>query len=209
MAKTMLITVGTGRERKDIAGAISLAIQRESPNRVIFLASPLSKEETLPLIEPEVLQNRECFVEENQQTDDVEVLYLSYVTIIQRLIEEGCNAEDIVIDYTSGTKAMSAAIFAAGIATEVGSINYIAGKRDSTGRVIPGHERPMPIKPLALFAENKIKQAQELFNIYQFQAARALLLPLKKNLGDSSINRRISFLRSFGFLVSKKRLLYR
>jgi CRISPR-associated protein (TIGR02710 family) len=89
---------------------------------------------------------------------------------------------------------MSAALFAAGIALEVGSINYIAGKRDSTGRVIPGTERPISINPLILFAENKIKEAQKLFNQYQFQAAKALLEPIKATIKEPAITDRVDFL---------------
>ncbi len=154
MAKAMIITVGTGRNREDIAGAISLSIKRENPDYVLFLTSPLSEQETIPCINKAVLEKGNTRIESFEETDDVEIIYLNYVRIIRGLFADGYKREDIVIDYTSGTKAMSAAIFAAGIALEVGSINYIAGKRDGTGRVIPGQERPIPINPLIIFAEN-------------------------------------------------------
>ncbi len=194
MAKAMIITVGTGRNREDIAGAISLSIRRENPDYVLFLTSPQSEQETIPCIDKAVLEKGNTKIESLEETDDVEIIYLNYVRIIRGLFADGYKREDIVIDYTSGTKAMSAALFAAGIALEVGSINYIAGKRDSTGRVIPGQERPIPINPLIIFAENKIKEAQKLFNRHQFQAAQALLEPIKETIKDPAITGRVDFL---------------
>lgn len=194
MPKAMIITVGTGCYREDIAGAISLSVRRENPEYVLFLTSPLSEQETIPCIDKVVLEKRNTRIESFEETDDVEIIYLNYVRIIRGLFADGYKREDIVIDYTSGTKAMSAALFAAGVALEVGSINYIAGRRDGTGRVIPGTERPIPIKPLVIFAENKIKEAQELFNRYQFQAAQALLEPVKTSIKDPAITGRIDFL---------------
>jgi len=194
MAKAMIITVGTGRNREDIAGAISLSIKRENPEYVLFLTSPLSKQETIPCIDKAVLEKGNTRIESFEETDDVEIIYLNYVRIIRGFFAYGYKREDIVIDYTSGTKAMSAALFAAGIALEVGSINYIAGKRDSTGRVIPGTERPISINPLIIFAENKIKEAKELFNRYQFRAAQALLEPIKETIKDPAITGRVDFL---------------
>jgi CRISPR-associated protein (TIGR02710 family) len=178
----------------NIAGAISLSIKRENPEYVLFLTSPQSKQETIPCIEKTVLENRSVGIESFEETDDVEIIYLNYVMTIRELFADGYKKEDIVIDYTSGTKAMSAALFAAGIALEVGSINYIAGKRDSTGRVIPGTERPISINPLIIFAENIIKEAQKLFNRYQFQAAQALLEPIKKTIKEPAITVRVDFL---------------
>lgn len=194
MAKAMIITVGTGRERTDIAVAISLSVRRENPDYVLFLTSPVSERETFPLIDKATLENRKTSSDSFEEIDDVEEIYLHYLKIIQAVIADGYKREDIVIDYTSGTKSMSAALFAAGIALEVGSINYIAGKRDSTGRVIPGTERPIPIKPLFIFAENKIKEAKELFNRYQFQAAQVLLAPLKKSIQDPTISDSVDLL---------------
>lgn len=56
MPKAMIITVGTGRNREDIAGAISLSVRRENPEYVLFLTSPQSKQETIPCIDKAVLE---------------------------------------------------------------------------------------------------------------------------------------------------------
>lgn len=50
MPKAMLITVGTGRDRQDIAGAIRFSIRQQNPDFVRFLVSVVSEEQTLPLI---------------------------------------------------------------------------------------------------------------------------------------------------------------
>lgn len=191
MAKVMIITVGTGRNREDIAGAIKLSIQRENPDHIYFLTSPQSERETMPYVDNPFLKNRKIAIQTLDETNDVEEIYLKYLELIRTIIADGNSRENIVIDYTSGTKSMSAALFAAGVSLEVGSINYIAGKRDSSGRVIPGKERPIPIKPVTIFAENKINEARTLFNRYQFQSALTLLRPLTETLKENSIADRV------------------
>lgn len=99
MPKAMIISVGTGRSGDDIAGAISLSIRREHPDYILFLASPLSKSQTLPLIDKVALENREIKIDVWAGTDDVEEIYLHYVQLIREVIEDGYNNEDIVVDY--------------------------------------------------------------------------------------------------------------
>lgn len=194
MSKAMIITVGTGREGSDIAGAISLAIRREHPDYILFFTSPVSDEKTFPLIDKDVLKDRETEKDVFAETDDVEEIYRHYICKIREVIAKGYQNHQIVVDYTSGTKSMSAALFTAGIALEVGSVNYTAGKRDSGGRVIPGMERPTAIKPLAIFAENRIKEAQAFFNCYQFQAAAILLSRLQGSIQEPSIVKQFDFM---------------
>lgn len=178
MPKAMILTVGTGRNRKDIAGAISLSISRENPDKVIFLTTEKSSKETIPEIDPDVLNSRvyedKPFAEEN----DVEEIYLHYLSILKSTLDTGYTTKEIVIDYTSGTKSMTAALFAAGLSLEIESISYIAGKRDEGGRVIPGTERPISIRPVSILAQSKMDTARKLFNLYQFESAKAILRPL-------------------------------
>ena len=48
--KTMFITVGTGKDRKDIASAIIKSIDSQNPDKVIFFVSEKTAEETVPEI---------------------------------------------------------------------------------------------------------------------------------------------------------------
>ncbi|HOF14641.1 MAG TPA: hypothetical protein PLN01_09985, partial [Spirochaetota bacterium] len=50
MKKVMFITVGTGRERTDIAQAIVESIRIQSPDFVVFYCTHKSSNETMPEI---------------------------------------------------------------------------------------------------------------------------------------------------------------
>ncbi|HOP55144.1 MAG TPA: TM1812 family CRISPR-associated protein, partial [bacterium] len=132
MKRYMLITVGTGRYREDIAKAILISINDKNPDRVIFFCTDKSKEETIPFIEKDY-KNFEVVILKDE--NDLEAIKQKCDEVIEKLKREDAY---IVVDYTSGTKAMSAGIILSAIENEVNYISYIAGSRDESGRVIPG-----------------------------------------------------------------------
>jgi len=168
--RTLIMTVGTGRDRFDISEALVFSIDRNRPDRVVFLCSGKTAEQTLPIlksfIEPKKIAF-EHFVVANE--DDVQYLYGQYLEILRKFDPP----QEIIVDFTSGTKAMSAAIFAAGIALQVGQVSYITGPRDETGRVIKSTHVEV-IRPIQVYAEQEMMRAMNLFNHYEFAAARQL-----------------------------------
>ncbi|MEM3134709.1 MAG: hypothetical protein QW502_03150, partial [Candidatus Bathyarchaeia archaeon] len=92
----------------------------------------------------------------------------------------------VTVDYTSGTKAMTAAL--AILATIFGAdeLSYITGKREA-GIVQPGTEQIIPIRPYFIIAEQKIKEATQFFNRNQFHATITILQQIKKTTKDPDI----------------------
>ncbi len=196
MPKAMIITVGTGRNREDIAGGITFSIKRENPNRIFFLVTPQSKSETLPIIiKKSGLTKRKYKIFEHEEADDIQKLYLSYEVFFRKVLENGFSPNDIVIDYTSGTKAMSAALFAVGIAREVGGVTYISGERDKGGRVIPGTEKQVSPNLTMLRLGIKLRKLPELFNNYQFEACLSLLSDFESMIADPILMEKIDFFK--------------
>lgn len=196
MPKAMIIAVGTGRNREDVAGGISFSIKRGNPNRIFFLATPKSKAETLPLIvEKSVLAEGNYRVFEYGEADDIQELYLAYEGFFREVLKEGFSPDDIVVDYTSGTKAMSAALFAVGIAEEVGEVSYISGKRSEDGRVVPGTERPISPNLTTLRMRIRLKRMPELFKSYQFESCLSLLREFEGKIAEPTITEKIDFLK--------------
>lgn len=193
MSKAMIITVGTGRDRQDIAGAIRFSIRQQNPDFVRFLVSEISEEQTLPLI----VENADFEYDsiKNEEVNDVERIYLEYVRQIEDMEARGFHARDIVADYTSGTKAMSAALLSAAIAKELGAISYICGERDSGGRVIKGMERPMSFAPIRFISEKAIVQAKTFFNAYRFESAIVLCDSIEKSTSHPAIVEETVFLK--------------
>jgi CRISPR-associated protein (TIGR02710 family) len=99
---------------------------------------------------------------------------------VSRLFEEFCGwmdevrsreAEvDLWVDFTSGTKPMSAALLAAGVSRGATQMCYVTGPRDLTGRVTESTD-VQQINPVRILADQQMKEAVALFNAGNFPAA--------------------------------------
>jgi CRISPR-associated protein (TIGR02710 family) len=194
--KLYIATLGTGASGKDIAHAIYFSLNQQNPDVAVFLVSQKTKTETFPLIEeilktnkPNLVYNAEIFDEVNE----FEVLHKSYLSIIKKYIKQGFAPKNIVVDYTSGTKPMSAAIVSAGIAAEVSLISYTYGQRGEGGRVKPGSEKITSLSTNLFTTEKKISQAVVLFNKTLFDAAADLLSSFK-DIPHPDYENKINFL---------------
>lgn len=104
--------------------------------------------------------------------DNVEALFAAYREALGRLTAEH-ESEEVIIDFTSGTKPMSAAVFAAGIAHRVSRVSYVTGRRDQTGRVF-ADMKVTSFPPKLVTADDDLRLAATLFNEGQFRAAADL-----------------------------------
>ena len=173
MKQAMLITVGVG---ETVADPISISIQEARPDFVLFLVTEQSKGKTLPQVLAKTgldEGNYECWDTTNE--NDVEKCVIDYTEAIQYLLSKGYSPEEVVADFTSGTKVMSAALVAAGLEKEVQSLRYIHGERGEGGRVISGTERSGTLRPKRLMARRDLLRAVELFNTFRFDACLEVL----------------------------------
>lgn len=185
MPKGMVITVGVGR---GIEHAIVLSIQNVNPNFVVFIVTQQSKA-TLERIEKmaEELNVRlppyECV--EVDDENDAQKAYEAAVEAIRKLAQKGIAPNNIAIDYTTGSKPMSAGALYAAITEGCADIVYVTGRRDENGRVISGTEKFLSLRPNELLARRYLAEAVRLFNAWQFSAAKQILdeflCPFPKN----------------------------
>lgn len=197
MKKAMIITVGTGKSGEDIAGAICYSIDRERPDYVLFLKTDLSSKLTMPHIMANPVVN-ERVIDESviEDPNDVQAIAKECEDQIRSLIEKGISPKDIVIDFTSGTKAMSAGLAVAAINMGVGTLIYISGERGEGGRVIPGTERAVAIRTNRIMADLLFHKAVRLFNTYQFDACIHTLEEAKALYQAPDFIRRCELLQS-------------
>ncbi len=176
MPKGMVITVGVGR---DIGHAIVRSIRDANPNFVVFLVTQES-EATLERIKQVArewsfqLPAHECVKISDE--NDAQEAYKAAVEAIGKLVQKGIAPSDIVVDYTTGSKPMSAGALYAAITENCGSVVYVVGKRDEIyGRVISGTEGSLTLRPNELLARRYLAEAIRLFNAWQFYAAKQIL----------------------------------
>jgi CRISPR-associated protein (TIGR02710 family) len=176
--KLYIATIGTGASGDDIAHAIYFSINDKNPDAAVFIVSKETKEKTLPFIVEKLEINKPTltrFEEQIEEINEFEILHKAYLAIIKKYINIGYTSKNIVVDYTSGTKSMSAALVSAGIAAEVSLISYTYGERGEGGRVKAGSEKVTSLSTNLFRTEKKISEAIILFNKNLFDAACALI----------------------------------
>ncbi|MBW2146916.1 MAG: TIGR02710 family CRISPR-associated protein [Deltaproteobacteria bacterium] len=200
MKKAMIMTVGTGRTGEDIAGALAFSFKQQNPDELFLIVTPKSQEETLPYFQEKLKERgfpeNQCTVHHVQEADDVEKLALHYTKLIREIIDKGFLSENIVADYTSGTKAMSAALVLAGLSCAIGTLSYVIGDRGEGGRVIHGTERLFLLSPVKLRVEQGLRLARQMFNHYRFEACLDLTTDLQGRIGEPELLGRIIFMHN-------------
>ncbi len=163
---TMIISLGGSPE------PLKKSLTLHRPDRVIFLAShdsvPLSGE----LLQCLDFKPKTTFkITENPNSMfDCFKAARSCVEEVQRL---GLPSENVVVDYTGGTKVMTSALILATIGQPY-QFNYVGGEKrtkDGIGIVETGHEIMYPeMNPWSVFAEEERRQVVTLFNSRRFSA---------------------------------------
>ena len=187
MRKSLVITVGTGiGKNKDatrsIAHGIVTSIKNSHPDSIVFVATMESEEKTIPEIKRQLpdLPPYELILIQNM--NDVNEVFEKVSDKLRDLKKDG---QDVVVDFTSGTKAMSAgAVLAA--TSEVAMLSYVAGKRVG-GKVPTGSEQVMVYSPINGMISIQEKIIEELFNSYQFMSALRILEALLDMTTDPAI----------------------
>lgn len=118
---------------------------------------------------------------------------------VERVTLKGYKKEDVIVDYTGGTKNMSVALALAAISHGF-SFSYVGGKertKEGVGIVVNGQEEIYPsVNPWDFLAIEERKKIAILFNTYQFKAA--------KNLTDALLEKTTKFkslFKKIGFLI--------
>ena len=194
MPKAMIVTVGGTPE------PIIKSIFEYKPEFVSFLAS----QDTCGLvasIRAEVAKNMHNVNAEITLADNVNDLLHCHEKAeeaVERVVIKGYRKEDVIVDYTGGTKNMSVAIALASI-THGFSFSYVGGKertKQGMGIVVNGEEIIYPsINPWDFLAIEEKKKIALLFNQYQFKAAKNLVDELiEKGTKYKSLFKKIGFL---------------
>jgi len=184
MAKTLIITLGTG---PGVESGIVRSIQVNHPDRICFVATRASLG-TLNRVESKLGRPLTCdeprLVEDG---NDVEDCCATVERLIRATTEDGGNPEEIFVDFTSGTKAMSAGAVLAAIGLECGGLVYVTGRRAPNGRVISGTERVITIAPNRILIESRRRLIGNLFNSFQYEACLRIIQDVRDRAADQDL----------------------
>jgi len=169
--KIMLMTLGGSPE------PLAKSIKVHKPEKVLFLASHDSV-----TISGDVFNHLDFKPTiEFEITEDPNLLFECYKAArrcVDRVKRSNTSSEDILVDYTGGTKVMTAALILATIG-EPYSFNYVGGdlrNKDGVGTVIDGHEKMFAeMSPWSIFAEEERRQVVTLFNRRRFASVLEII----------------------------------
>jgi len=181
--RALVLTVGVGR---DVERALAHSIRETNPEIVVFIHSSDSLfkvracEELLQREHPSLWEKIKDKIEYHEVNATSITSAIDTVTgVIDALLSRGLSRDDISLDYTTGTKAMSGALTIVSILKRIDSVVYVDGDRDENGRVITGTERLSHERLLELFVREDIKRAVRSFNSWRFDEAKSLLEGVK------------------------------
>ena len=164
--KLMLMTLGGSPE------PLAKSIQAHKPEKIIFLASHDSVSLSGEIFRSVGYKPSSEF----EITEDPNLLFECYKSArrcIDRVNKTGISSDEVLADYTGGTKVMTAALILA-TAGQKYRFNYVGGGRrnkEGVGTVISGHEKMFAeMSPWAIFAEEERRQVVTLFNRRRFSA---------------------------------------
>lgn len=194
--KGMVVTVGIG---EGVHEGIARSIQLENPNEIIFVVSRDSRG-TLERIAEKLessqehdlasLCRNENAVVEVTDPENIDRCYEAARDAFRQLAERGLQPSQMVADFTSGTKAMSAALVMAAVQCDCKTLSYVGGgKRNCAGRVVSGAEEARIGQPSILLRELTLRDTVEAFNRYQFGACRVLVEGLKAQISTELLGK--------------------
>ncbi len=183
LGTVLIATVGTGGEQNPVWQAIAYSFKYHQPTAVYWLCSEKTVAETLPKVHnllQDVLHENNQHIQVLQETDHIESLYLQYLKVMDEI--RSCWPDrKIVADFTSGTKAMSAALAMAAIARKVDVLSYMIGQRDASGRATVTTDA-VAFEPSQIYAQGMLDRAMDYLNKNNFPIALELAEQARRGL---------------------------
>ena len=193
MNRALIITVGTGigtdpeEAVRSLAHGIVTSIKASNPDHIVFIATADSQKSTIPEIKNQYPQPSPSEIVLLRDMNDVNGVFETIKARARDLKKEGY---DVVIDFTSGTKAMSAgAVLAA--TSEALRMSYVTGDR-SEGKVVKGGERVLTYSPIMGIVEFQEKIVRELFNNYQYDPCLQLIKRIEDLISAPEVAEKVS-----------------
>jgi len=168
MAQGLLLSVGGTPE------PLIRSLQEHKPKAVCFLASQGSIDLVSEIKKKAIGLNFKDYKVIIDDINDTTHCYEKALVCCDFLEKEGISPQDIVVDFTGGTKVMSAALALLAVSRNY-QLSYIGGgqrNKEGLGTVITGAEQVFTqANPWEILAIDDRKRAALMFNRFQFEAA--------------------------------------
>ncbi|MEI6127034.1 MAG: TIGR02710 family CRISPR-associated CARF protein [Pseudomonadota bacterium] len=184
MKRALIISVGTGtRPDVDITKPLIKTINDCNPDYTVMIASQKSESNALKIKDNFQFTETEYNILKVSTIEDIQQIFKEVNPVFRELFRAGYEPEEIVVDYTSGTKAMTGGLVLSAVANSCGTFRYISGDRQD-GVVQNETEKFINIKPKGVFAINQIQVALRLMEELRFDSALEIFKSINKALLD-------------------------
>ncbi len=161
--RALIMTVGTGdvdRVEETLFTPLRKSIATDAWGRVVLLPSRVTEEFARAL--QDRIDGAEVDVAPLPAGDenDADAAYAHFDHVLAAVLDDFA-PEDVVVDFTRGTKAMSAALVLAATRRAVPRLRYVTGRRDRRGMVEPGSEQVRQIRTTAVDGHRRLDLARE------------------------------------------------
>ncbi len=188
MPQAMIVSLGGSSE------PLIKTLSEQRPQLVCFLASQESVD-LVGKIKEAVATAGVNFRDHKELVEDINDLAHCYQKALECsdwIAKQGVSATDVVVDYTGGTKTMTAALVLATVSRGFG-FSYVGGSRRTKGGlgiVESGSEEiRLGPNPWELFAVQERLRLAQYFNSYQFAACRTLIRDVTDRLSPDEKQR--------------------
>ena len=182
--RALIVTVGTGtRPNVYIVRPLVKTIKDSRPDFLVLVVTEASFNYGEAIVREVGLSKESHTVVTIKDFDDFQTVFRDINHVFRRLLVLGYAHEEIQIDFTSGTKAMSSGAVLSAIYNQCQSIKYITGQRKN-GVVVDGAEKFLTVSPAGIFALHDTHLARELIFRLRFSTADEILAELKVDLLD-------------------------
>ena len=183
--RVLVLTVGTGDMTKleeTLFIPLRKSIATDAWARVILLPSAVT--ETFAETVRNGIEGVEVTLDPlpEDHENDADRAYAHFDSVLGRVLRE-FPPEGVVVDFTRGTKAMSAALVLAAARREIPHLRYLTGRRDERGMVEAGSEMVRSIRTTVVAGHRRLDLACDLMQRGNFAAVETVL----PDTGHSSV----------------------
>ena len=209
--KVIVLTIGTGnldQLKSSLLVPVSKSIQDGTWKKAVLLPSKVTT------VFADFLVERNSNVPFQIETlpscgmeNDADACFEHFDKVLGTLETEGYNSQSITIDFTRGTKAMSAALVLAAARRDIPNLRYMVGCRDDRGMVLAGTEKIVKINPTLATGRRRLDDAFQMMKHGDFTAVLGMvpdpaspsfaLLPESLGTEAALIWKRASFLAAW------------
>ncbi|MCY4674684.1 MAG: TIGR02710 family CRISPR-associated CARF protein [Bacteroidetes bacterium] len=177
--KVLVLTIGTGNTdnlENSLYAPLAKSIDTGSWDRIVLLPSQRTVEQANEMRRRITKLSAEvCPIPGAGSENDADASFAHFDKILGEIIEsDGAAPKAITLDFTRGTKAMSAALVLAGVARGIPALRYIEGKRGKRGSVVAETEVIKEVRTVVASARQLINLAERLMLRGDFEAVRTM-----------------------------------